>query len=72
MSSITVWESGISEAPATPCSRRKMTSSGREVATPHRIDARVKPEIEARNIVLRPIFCDSQPESGVMMAVAMM
>ena len=72
MSSITVCESGIIDAPAMPCSRRKITISGRFCATPQSIEATVKPAIEIRNIGLRPIFSESQPDSGVMIAVAMM
>ena len=72
MSSMTVWESGIIEAPAMPCSSRKITISGRFWATPQAIEARVKAAMEARNIGLRPIFSESQPDSGVMMAVARM
>ena len=37
---------------------------------PHSIEAMVKPAIEIRNSSLRPIRTDSQPESGVMIAVA--
>ncbi len=48
-----------------------MTISGRLVATPQSTEARVKPPMEMRNIFLRPIFSDSQPDSGSMIAVAM-
>ena len=34
-------------------------------ARPHSTDARVKPTIENWNIRLRPMRCDSQPDSGV-------
>ena len=72
MSSITACESGISDAPQRPCSSRKITISGRLLATPHSIEATVKPAIEIRNISLRPIRSASQPDSGVMIAAAMM
>jgi len=72
MSSITVCESGISEAPAMPCRKRKPTISGRFCATPQAIEVRVKVVIEISSIGLRPIFSDSQPDSGVMIAVARM
>jgi len=72
MSSITVWDNGISDAPASPWISRKITISVRLVATPHSIEATVKAAIEIRNIGLRPNLSDSQPASGVMIAVAMM
>ncbi len=62
----------MSEAPAIPCKRRNSTISGRLVAMPHRTEVRVKPPMEIRNSFLRPIFIDSQPDSGVMIAEAMM
>ena len=72
MSSTTAWESGISAAPHMPWISRKTTISAMLVATPHSIEATVKPAIETRNMVLRPIRIDSQPVSGVMIAVATM
>jgi hypothetical protein len=42
------------------------------VAVPHKALATVKPAMENRNIFLRPNFCDSQPESGVITTVATM
>ena len=71
MSSSTAWESGISAAPNTPCSRRKITSSGRLVAMPQSIEAITNPEIETRNRRLRPTRPATQPVSGVMIAAAM-
>ena len=68
MSSSTACESGISAAPNTPCSTRKITISGRLVAMPQSMEAAVKPAMEIRNIRLRPIRSASQPESGVMIA----
>ena len=38
---------------------------------PHSMEATVNPAMEIMNRVLRPILTDSQPLSGVMIAVAM-
>ncbi len=70
MSSTTACESGISAAPQSPCSSRKTTISARLLATPHSIEAIVKPAIETRNTSLRPSRFESQPLSGVMIAAA--
>ena len=72
MSSTTACDSGISAAPHRPCNNRNNTISARLLAMPHSIEATVKPAIETRNISLRPMRVDSQPESGVMIAAAMM
>ena len=45
---------------------------GLMLATPHSIEAMVKPAIENRNICLRPTRVASQPDSGVMIAAATM
>jgi len=72
MSSISPCETGIVDAPAMPWISRKMTISGRLVATPHSIEAIVNRAIEASSTRLRPNFWASQPDSGVMIAAAMM
>ena len=71
-SSITVWDKGMRDAPASPWMMRKMTISGRLVASPHSIEATVKPPMDRMNIRLRPIFSEIQPDRGIMIAVAMM
>ena len=68
----TAWLSGTSAAPHTPCSRRKMTSSARLCAAPHKAEAIVKPATENRNTYLMPNRPASQPVSGVMIAAATM
>ena len=39
---------------------------------PQSIEATVKPTIENWNIRFRPMRCDSQPDNGIMIAVAIM
>ena len=68
MSSRTAWDNGISAAPNTPCNRRNSTISTRLLATPHSTEAAVKPAIEIRNTILRPILSARKPVSGVMIA----
>ena len=70
MSSSTAWESGIRAAPNTPWSRRNSTISTRLPAMPQSMEATVKPAMEIRNRVLRPIRWASQPVIGVIRAAA--
>ena len=72
MSSIVAWLSGTSAAPNTPCSRRKSTISVSDCATPHSIEATVKPTRQVMNRFLRPKRAASQPTGAVMMAAATM
>jgi hypothetical protein len=72
VSSMTDCESGIREAPASPCRVRNSTISGTLVAMPQSIEAAVKPMIDSTIILFRPNFIASQPQSGVMTAVARM
>src|SRR5271166_4802162 len=55
------WDSGLSPAPATPCTARKKTSSPRLVAAPHSAEVSVKPMTETRKIYLMPYRPASQP-----------
>ncbi len=61
-------DSGINPAPARPCRARKMTSSLRFAAMPHKAEASVKPITEARKMYLIPKRPASQPVSGIMIA----
>jgi len=61
-------DSGISPAPATPCTARKKTSSERLLAAPHSAEASVKPMTETRKMCLMPNRPASQPVSGIMIA----
>jgi hypothetical protein len=72
MSSSTACESGMRAAPKIPCSRRNSTIAGRLVAAPQSMEATVKPKIEIRNSILRPIRSASHPEIGVMIAAETM
>ncbi len=72
MSSSTAWDIGISAAPKSPWKRRAATISGRVCASPQSAENTVKPTTEAMNTRLRPTCPASQPESGVMIAAAMM
>ena len=72
LSSSTAWESGTSAAPNTPCTRRKATISGSEVAMPHSIEATVKPATDHANSRLRPKRAARNPAGGVMIAAATM
>ncbi len=72
MSSITAWESGTSAAPNTPCSRRKATICSIVCATPHSIEATVKPAVQTMNSFLRPNRVAIQPSGEVMIAAATM
>ena len=72
MSSSTAWDIGISAAPHSPCSKRATTISGSDWAWPHKAEATVNPTMENRKTLRRPTCPASQPESGVMMAAAMM
>ena len=66
------WESGTSAAPNTPCSRRNRTICVRFWATPHSIDATVKPIRQTSMKFLRPKRADSHPTGAVMIAAATM
>ena len=72
MSSMVAWLSGTSAAPNTPCSRRNSTICASDCATPHSMEATVKPTRQTRNSRLRPNRADSQPTGAVMMAAATM
>jgi len=65
-------DSGMAKAPNAPCAMRASTSSGRLEATPHSIEARVKPATESRSVFFAPITVVIQPETGVIMAPATM
>ena len=65
-------ESGIREAPARPCRLLKSTISGTLEAIPQSMEAAVKPMIDRTIIRFRPNFIASQPQRGVMTAVARM
>jgi hypothetical protein len=65
-------DSGTSPAPKMPCSRRKITSSARLVALPHRAEATVKPTTEIKNTYFMPKRPASQPVSGMVIAAATM
>ncbi len=66
----TVWLSGTSEAPKTPCSVRKSTISTRLFAMPQSIEVTMKPVTEVMNSSRSPMRSDSQPVTGVMIAAA--
>ena len=70
MSIITVWLSGFMNAAATPWSTRNKTIAGRFVASPHSIEAAVKPIIAARNKLREPTRSASQPVTGIATAEA--
>jgi hypothetical protein len=61
---------GIIDAPAMPWRMRKPMICGRFIAIPHSIDATMNIAVEIRNTCLRPTLSESQPNSGVMIAVA--
>src|SRR4029077_14678203 len=61
-------DSGISPAPATPCTARNRTSSLRLAAEPPSASARVKLETETRETYLMPKRPVSQPVNGIMIA----
>ncbi len=65
-----VWAIGISGPPARPCSTRNATSICSDVATPHKIENRVKPMMAVRNIRTTPKRDASQPDSGTVKASA--
>ena len=72
MSSITAWLSGTSAAPNTPCNSRKPTICSIVCATPHSIEASVKPAAQTMNSFLRPNRIAVQPSGEVMIAAATM
>ena len=72
MSSITAWDSGTSAAPNTPCSSRNSTICSMACATPHSIEATVKPVVQTMNSRLRPKRAAIQPSGEVMIAAATM
>src|SRR5580693_227114 len=57
-------DSGTSAAPQTPCIKRYTTICPRLVATPHKIEAKVKPATEMKNTHLMPKRPASQPVSA--------
>ncbi len=65
-------DSGISAAPAAPCSRRKITSWVRSCDRPHSIEAIVNVAVQVTNSRLRPNRAAIQPTGAVMIAAATM
>ena len=72
MSSIVACDSGTSAAPNTPCNSRNSTICSSDCATPHSMDATVKPTRQVMNRFLRPNRAASQPTGAVMIAAATM
>ena len=70
MSSMVDCDSGTSAAPNTPCNRRNSTICSSDCATPHSMEAIVKPTRQVMNSRLRPNRTDSQPTGAVMIAAA--
>ena len=58
------------KAPAAPWIMRNSTISSRLLAMPHSTEAAVKAATLHRNRVRRPMRAESQPVSGVAIAVA--
>ena len=67
---MTDWPSGIRPAPHSPCSRRKPTISGNDVAMPHSTEAIVKPMTEMMYSRFRPKRSDRKLVSATPMAAA--
>ena len=72
MSSNVACDSGTRAALNMPCSRRNATICANDCATPHSIDAIVKPRMQQMNSGLRPNRTASQPTGAVMIAAAVM
>jgi hypothetical protein len=70
VSSNTACDSGTRPAPNAPCSSRKITISGSEVAAPHIIEVTVNPATEARNSRRRPKRAARYPVGAVITAAA--
>jgi hypothetical protein len=72
MLSSTVWESGTSAAPKTPCSQRKITISVTDCAMPQSMEATVNPTTDTMKSRFKPMRAVRNPVSGVAMAAATM